>query len=133
VPAWVVVGVVQALVVTTLAQGADSAIDEPREVVIRSADEWRALWQAHRAEPPPPVDFSQVMVVGLFAGSRPTAGFSVTITSVRVEDGRLMVEWTEQRPAAGDLVAQMITAPFHLVTVPRTDGGVEFRRSPPLP
>lgn len=123
--------VAQALVLTTVAQGTDSTITEPREVVIRTAAEWRVLWAAHSPDPVPDMDFARAIVVGVFAGTRPTAGFHIEITAITVEDGRAVVQYVERGPEPGDLVAQMLTAPFHLVAVPGVDRPVEFRRAPP--
>jgi hypothetical protein len=65
-------------------------------------------------------------VVGVFLGTRPTAGFQVEITGVREQDGALVVEYVERRPPSDAMVAQVLTAPFHLVTVPRHEGPVRF-------
>ena len=39
--------VLQELVPETLAQGAQSRIEQPRQVVVRTVEAWRALWAAH--------------------------------------------------------------------------------------
>jgi hypothetical protein len=104
---------------TTIARGTDSAIEEPREVVVRTIDEWRELWRAHGTEPMPEVDLSNSVVVGVFLGSRPTAGFTVAITSVTVSGDQAVVHFGEARPDPGALVAQVVTAPYHLVALPR--------------
>jgi hypothetical protein len=115
----------------TLAQGTDSAIEEPREAVARTLDEWRELWSAHSAQPIPDVDFSRFVVVGVFLGFRPTAGFAVTITSATVKEGTAIVRVDERRPRSDDLVAQVVTTPFHLVTMPRDIRAFVFERHTP--
>ena len=58
---------------TTVAQGAVSAIDEPRHAVVRTAAEWQSLWDTHSPEAQAPtVDFTRAVVVGVFLGARPT-------------------------------------------------------------
>ena len=128
---WAVLVLSQALInAAPLAQGAASGIEAPRQVVVRTAVEWAALWKAHSpVTPAPAVDFSRTMVVGVFLGFRPTAGFSVAIARVRSEGSRTIVEYVERKPAAG-MVAQILTFPFHLVTLPATPGSVEFREVP---
>ena len=113
----------------TLAQAGSSQIQEPREVVVRSESEWDQLWSAHSPEPPPTVDFSRSVVVGVFLGTRPTAGYQVEITAVRAEDDRVVVEYVEHRPARDAFLAQVLTAPFHFVRLPREVGRVDFRKS----
>lgn len=120
------------LLFVSVAQGTMSGIEEPRTVVVRTAAEWQALWKEHDPEHPvPAVDFGQSMVVGVFLGSRPTAGFAVEIAAVKADGNRTIVEYVERRPSRDQFVAQVVTSPFQLVRVPRTAGDVEFRRSGP--
>jgi len=116
-----------AMPMRTLEKGSDSAIDEARQATARTADEWAALWRQHAADRPrPPVDFSKEMVVGVFMGSRPTAGFAVEIVGVREEAGGVVVQYRETRPSRDAMTAQVLTAPYHLVAVPKSAGAVTF-------
>lgn len=116
---------------TTLARGDQSQVEEPRQAVARTPAEWTALWKAHAgAEKPPPVDFSSSMVVGVFLGTRPTAGHSVEITRIEQQGADLVVIYREQRPAPSDMVAQVLTAPFVLVRTAPHAGSVRFQRAP---
>lgn len=120
------------LLFATVAQGAMSNIEAPRQVVVRTASEWQTLWREHGQDgPAPPVDFTVSTVVGVFAGSRPTAGYAVEITAVKTEGNRTIVEYRERQPPRDALVLQVITSPFHLVRVPRTGAAIEFRRLGP--
>lgn len=113
----------------TIDKGAESAIDSPRQAVARTADEWQKLWRQHSWDrQAPPIDFAKEMVVGVFLGSRTTAGYSVTIDEVSHEGGKLIVKYRERSPGRGTVTAQVITAPYHLVAVPRTTGDIEFER-----
>lgn len=114
---------------TTVARGEQSGIDAPREVVIRTAKEWEGLWKAHSpAAPAPRVDFSSALVVGVFLGTRPSAGFQIEITDVTTDGDAAVVEYVERRPGPGAIVAQILTAPFHLVSLARRDGEIRFRK-----
>jgi hypothetical protein len=118
--------------VRTLGKGPLSAIDRPRQVVVRTPDEWNALWRAHTAGhslgAQPAVDFSREMVVGVFLGTRPTAGYGVEIVRTVEANGVLNVEYVETAPGPDAVAAQVLTAPFHLVAVPRHEGPVTFRK-----
>jgi hypothetical protein len=119
---------------TTLAQGSNSHIMEPRQLVVRSAAEWQTLWKAHSPQPAPVVDFSRSIIVGVFLGSRPTAGYEAAITAVKSQGGKAIVEYVEHRPEVGAIVAQVLTSPFHLVSIPkdRADmADVDFRKIDP--
>ena len=62
--------------VRTVVKGQMSETDAPRQATVRSAAEWSALWKTHDPSGQlPAVDFSREMVVAVFLGSRPTAGY----------------------------------------------------------
>jgi hypothetical protein len=116
----------QTLAFTSVAQGTSSQIDEPRRVVVRTADEFQALWKAHSSASLPKIDFSKSIVVGVFLGMRPTAGYSVAIQSVRRTDKGAVIEFMEGVPEKTQMAAQMLTSPFHLVSIPNDIKTVEF-------
>lgn len=113
--------------IVSVARGDMSAIDEPRQVVARTIAEWDALWKAHgSSQPLPTIDMTRQMVVAVFLGTRSTAGYAAEVLQVREDGGALVVEWRERRPPAGAITAQVLTAPYHIVTVPRREGQVRF-------
>ncbi len=102
----------------TIEKGDHSNVDDAKQVLIRTEAEWTRLWLEHASERKrPAIDFSKEMVVGVFMGSRPTAGFTTTIVSTTVGNGVLIVRYTEKVPAARAVTAQMLTFPFHLVAI----------------
>lgn len=112
----------------TLARGDASGIVDPHRTVVRDPQTWRALWSAHAgpAADAPAVDFATSMVLAAFAGERPTPGYSVEIVEPRKIGASLVVTVNEAQPPRGLIAAQMIVTPFHIVTLPRTDGDVRF-------
>ena len=111
-------------------KGVMSNMDAGRQASARSAAEWATLWNLHAGERTRPnVDFSRDVVVAVFMGTRPTAGFSVEIVGVRQEGPALIVSYKETRPAPDALAAQVLTSPFHIVAVPRgSTTDVRFER-----
>ena len=114
----------------TIEKGDTSNVDDTKQVLIRTEDEWAKLWRQHAAERPrPAVDFSKEMVVGVFMGSRPTAGFATAIVSTTAGNGVLIVRYTEKLPAGRAITAQILTFPFHLVAIPKaTVTDVKFEK-----
>ncbi len=114
----------------TIDKGMTSDMDAPRQASARSVEEWSRLWMQHAGERTrPSFDFSKDVVVAVFMGTRPTAGFGVEIVRVREEGPTLVVSYKETRPAPDSVTAQILTSPFHIVAVPRgatTD--VKFER-----
>jgi uncharacterized membrane protein len=113
---------------TTIARGDGSHVSEPRRVIARTDAEWRSLWAAHAGPgaDTPAVDMTAAIVAAAFAGEKPSAGHSIEITAV--EDAgrglRLVVE--ERGPAPGGITAQIMTSPFHIVSVPKSTGDVTW-------
>jgi len=128
--------------VRQLDRGDQTFIEEPRQAVARSDAEWRALWQRHAPDRDrPAVDFSQEMVVALFMGTRNTGGYSIQVVSAGEEGGAFVVRYRERSPGRDSITAQVITMPYQIVAVPRSDLVVGFERvetsgaaaEPPLP
>ena len=114
----------------SIERGVTSNMDDSRQAAVRTAGEWSRLWTQHGGERTrPAVDFSTEVVVAVFMGSRPTAGFSIEVVRVREEGPALVVSYKETRPAPDSVAAQILTSPFHIVAVPKgatTD--VKFER-----
>lgn len=116
------------LPVVAVAKGALSEVTEPREVVARNDTEWQSLWRSlspRRAAAA--VTFDTTMIVAVFLGSRPTAGYEPEIVGVRRDGDALVVEWREHVPPdAGNPPNQ--TTPFVVAAVPQYAGEVRFRK-----
>jgi hypothetical protein len=113
--------------ITTLARGTLSGIERPKQVAIQDEAAWRALWKEHAPEQDPPrVDFTARTVLAVFLGSRTTAGYTVDITEVERGEREAIVRVREGRPARDQMLAQVITSPFHIVSVPRLHGTIKF-------
>lgn len=113
----------------TLDKGDQSNMDDAKQAVARTAAEWTALWNQHSPDRPrPAVDFSKDMVVGVFLGSRPTAGWVLEIVSAAPEGDAFVVRYRELAPPPGAVTAQVITSYHHLVAVPKTSATVRFEK-----
>jgi hypothetical protein len=113
----------------TVARGQHSDVTDTREVVVRSAAQWQALWQEHAPTlSPPTIDFAASTIVAVFAGERSTAGFDVEITGTDGGERDLTVTYRLREPASGDRRLEALTTPYHIVRIPRHDGPVRFRR-----
>jgi len=113
----------------TIDKGEQSNIDEARQVVVRTDVEWTKLWQQHSPDRQrPTVDFAKDMIAGVFMGSRPTAGYNISIVSTFAKDGNVIVQYRESTPRPGTMTAQVLTFPYHLVAVPKATGEVRFEK-----
>jgi hypothetical protein len=121
----------QAIVFTSVAKGDASEQQTARQVTIRTAAEWKALWKDHAPTGKlPDVDFTKNMVVGIFLGTKPSTGHEVEIVAARVEEKDLVVEYVQKQPGRGTMAAQILTQPYHLVSLPKQPGNVRFVQAP---
>jgi hypothetical protein len=116
----------------SLEHSSQTFIENSKQVAIRTPEEWTALWQEHAANRPAPViDFTREMVIGVFLGTRNSAGYGVEIVGVQKDGAGAVVKYRETSPARGMMTAQVITSPYHLVVVPKTEGAVRFEKTAP--
>jgi hypothetical protein len=116
----------------TIDKGDHSNMDDAKQVVVKTPAAWKQLWQQHSPDRPlPAVDFTKEMVVGVFMGSRPTAGYSLEIVGAMENSGTLVVRYREALPPRGTMTAQVVTSPYHLVTVPFFPGEAKFEKVQP--
>jgi hypothetical protein len=106
-----------------------SQIEDSKQAVARSADEFATLWKQHAgAAPMPKVDFTSRMVVAVFLGTRTSAGYAAEVLRTRQADGKLIVEWQERRPSRDEVSAQVMTSPAIIVSIPKFAGDVTFEK-----
>jgi len=72
------------------------------------------------------VNFEKQMVIAVFSGQKPTAGYSVRIIGQKETGDRLEVYYTETSPAKGTMTAQVITYPYHIRIIEKTDKAIVF-------
>jgi hypothetical protein len=114
---------------TSIARGANSGIKESREIVVESTRDWQALFTRHAPGTPPPlVDFAVDVVVGVFAGERPTGGYEVDILAVERHQAQTTVVYQVTAPPRDAIVITVLTSPFHLARLPRQDRPIRFQR-----
>lgn len=122
-------GAIQGTGVEIIAKDSMSNVDEAGTAVATTQDAWRKLWRSHASDKPlPKVDLATRSVVAIFLGSRPTPGYDVEIVGTKEEAGTLIVEWTESRPKERVMLAQVLTSPVLIASIPKPAGTIGFRK-----
>lgn len=116
----------------TVAKGAFSGFQKAAEMVVTNQTQWGALWQEHsgQQEPKkaaPAIDFAKETVLFVALGQKNTGGHQIQIVDIIRRPGRTEVLVVRRKPAPGAMNLQALTAPFHIVRVPRIEGEVRFR------
>jgi hypothetical protein len=117
----------------TVVSAAFSGIESAREVVIKDAGAWSALWAEHSQNrmAAPEVDFSRNMLIAVFGGNNfknDKGCGDFEIVYVGAQDGKLLVEYEfhDRTPVA--MCLPVVTQPVRIVSVPRVDAPVAFRK-----
>lgn len=118
---------------STIDQGTQSGVQEPRSLVIKSAEEWETLLQTHRmphtsAASGAPIDFNREMVVAVFMGKKSSGGYGIAITRIEAnyENQQLRITVRERNPPPNTLSTQALTQPYHIIKLARIDLPIVF-------
>ena len=99
---------------------------QPQVFRIDTESEWEEFWSRHQAiltpQPAlPAVDFTQEMVIAVLDQQKSSGGFLLEITAIEEAEGNLVIRVNRRVPEPDCAVAAVITQPFHIVRVPRSD------------
>ncbi|MCR4379071.1 MAG: protease complex subunit PrcB family protein [Rhodospirillales bacterium] len=114
------------LLPTIMFQGSLPGPGRPGVFVMRNADDWRTFLSAARLTPTQMPDFTQNIAVAALLGTRATDGYTADIAQVMDRDWYLEVTVAEIPPAATSAVAQTLTNPYFIATLPKTEAPVVF-------
>ena len=106
--------------------GEDSLFDERKNYVLRTTNDFERFWNELHAEtevvpPRPQVIFAREQVIAVFQGIQNTTGHHIEVQDV-VDTGDtrvVFIELTVPGPLCN--VGDVVTNPYHLVVVPRSD------------
>jgi hypothetical protein len=108
-----------------------SGIPDRLRVVIRHETTWAAYWNDFHANVVPvpdlpSVDFTTQMVVAATMGTRPSGGYTVSVSAVYRHEGTLFVRVRQASPEPTCLNTAVMTAPAVAVVTDRWKGPLEF-------
>jgi hypothetical protein len=109
----------------------NSGMTDSARLVIRNEAEWRRTWaqlvgHIAPAPEPPPVDFTNEMVIVVAMGTRPTAGNMIRVARVGRSSGVTYVDVVSETPSVRCKASQRLTSPADVVVVPRIEEPVAF-------
>ena len=114
----------------TIVSDTFSNIETAREVVIKDAAAWSALWAEHSKTriAAPEVDFSRNMLVAVFQGSGNPGCDRFDIVYAGAKDGKLLVEYEIRDMSPVTLCLAAVTQPMRVALLPKLDASVEIRK-----
>ena len=114
-----------------IAAGEKSKLEKPSRVVLRNASELAAWWEKSfgNDKTPSHLNWGKEELVAIALGHRGSTGYTVFVTSADHDNGRVVVQWTERKPARGTRIFGRGLNPWCLVAIPITKEPVTFRGS----
>jgi hypothetical protein len=103
-----------------------SGYGEEAYLVVVSEADWINIWKKHTSicepqEQPQEIDFTKNFVICAFMGRRPTTGYSINIERIWTDGEKVFVEVVKRCPPQGLVVCEMVTCPYVMVLVERTE------------
>jgi hypothetical protein len=115
--------------VQIIAQGTASGVRQPVNVIIRTAEEWQAVWGTHaqgaQAQAQPNVDMTKQSVIGIFLGEQQGIG-GIAIDAMQMTQAGTIQLAAHVVPAAAAQGTAKVT-PFMLISMPKTAAPVEIQ------
>ncbi|GGR85613.1 protease complex subunit PrcB family protein [Deinococcus sedimenti] len=109
--------------VTQIATGTNANISEAAVQVATTASAASSLYTrayGRQSSVPTPPSVTGRTLIGVFLGQRPTGGYGVQVLSASGSTGSLTLRVRLTAPAPGAILAQVITSPWAIVSVPGT-------------
>lgn len=100
---------------------------QPSFLIMNSNEEVQKLFTTCQTKDDGLPDFNQKRILGLFAGSKPTGGYSIKIQSVVEDNCQIIVEYFEKEPKKDDIVTTQITYPADYVLLPKSNKPILFK------
>lgn len=98
-------------------KGAFCAIDAPTQIVVKTDEEWQALWKK-LDKPAPAADFKKFFAVAVFLGTEPTGGYGVSWQAKGAA-----VSYKIKKPEG--MAIQALTQPYAVKLFPRAKGEIK--------
>lgn len=76
----------------------------------------------------PTIDFTKNYLVGLFAGQKPTTGYSIKVASIVENNCEIIINLYEKAPQTGESTAPTVTYPSDYILIPRTSKKIFFNK-----
>jgi len=119
--------------------GVQASVQGRSTIIARTEQEWQDMWQLAATPAPGPLPQGW-MGIGIFLGMRQTTGYSVVIEGITeqvttdhrfTEQGlpasrEMVISYGERVPSPGTMTAQMLTSPYVIRIIPRSDWPTRF-------
>ncbi|MCB1279548.1 protease complex subunit PrcB family protein [Prosthecobacter sp.] len=96
--------------------------------LIKTQVGWAGFWERMRRPAPQVLDETKQMAIYIGVGERRTGGFVPKVINATEQDGKLVIVYTEGAPSPESFVTQVITHPWVIAIVPKSELKVEVKK-----
>jgi hypothetical protein len=119
----------------TIEQGNFSGVQTAAQLVVTNSIQWQELWAKHSAQKvpvgkAPEINFDQETILFVALGRQSTGGHKIEIAEVKPTRDKTEVFVRSTAPRPGGFRLQALSAPFHIVAVPKITKPVKFAIEP---
>ena len=75
----------------------------------------------------PVINFEKESVIALFLGEKNSGGYAITIEQVLDKSNKVYVVYKVVSPGVGDMVTSVMTQPFSIIKIPKTNKEIVFK------
>jgi PrcB C-terminal len=75
----------------------------------------------------PVINFEKEMVIALFLGEKNSGGYAITVEQVLNKNNKVSVFYKATSPKLGDMVTSVMTQPFTIIKMPKTEKEIVFK------
>jgi len=111
--------------------GAAGSLRDPAGFVVDGEARWKRVWRKLTGGDSgrPRVDFDRRRLLVVAQGRKPSGGHRIRITRLEGLPDGIVADVREVSPAPGCPTAQVLTSPYHVVSIPRVERRVDFVRT----
>jgi len=95
--------------------------------IVTSTHDWQQLWQ-HIGKPAPQSLPNDKTAIALFLGQKRTGGYSIEFVAVQQEERQTKVIYRIKTPPFNEMTAQVLTSPYAVTLIPRSDKPIILER-----
>ncbi|MBP7741251.1 MAG: protease complex subunit PrcB family protein [Candidatus Pacebacteria bacterium] len=108
-----------------------------KNYAVYTEDEFAKVWKmTGSTEEMPVIDFTKAYVIAVFAGTKPTGGYAISVEGVSDVGDVRSVSILSEKPGVGCITTQAITSPYQIIRVPfsgATISRVDVEKEVPCP
>jgi len=91
---------------------------EPAYRLFQEDNAWASYCQEHVEQTiDPAIDFGSEIVLGVYAGDKPTGGYGIDITAIELRGQVVHVSLAETKPPANAMLIQVVTKPYAIYRI----------------